>query len=553
MSTFLRPYQKEGFDSINEAWLTNDLIMFVLATGGGKTVTFIEIIKQLLREGKRIMLIAHREELIKQAWNTLYRNSIYAGIIKSGNPEKFDLPVQICSIQTIARRKILPPTDVLIIDEGHHATKDNSYGQIIARFSSAKVLLVTATPYRLSGEGFRYLHSYKETKLIINRTLEQLTEEGWLVPLRYYAASIPDLDSIKTDKGEYLDQEAKKAMELAPLVESYLQYAKGMQGICFAVNVQHSIEIAGQYWRAGIPAEHIDANTPEDERNRILSDFRAGLVKAVCNVGIITEGSDFPNCEFVQLAKPTKSLSLYGQMIGRNTRPDYETIQALNFIASAEERRAKIASSKKPFGVILDNAGCLIDHLGPYWKHDWNRYFIGTKKEKKQPEETFEMLVYVVEDQAGNRKRTTKIEEVEGKRLIEITTEHARKLINITSIKEFDRLYSIMKHQPKIKKPGYVAFKEFIKYCNQKNFLMTDEIWIYLKRALVDDITEKVQLLQENRSKFPNAYPEAILQESIDKIYNQGISLTYLKAERGKYEKENQAEVLRARFGSKVV
>jgi hypothetical protein len=82
---------------------------------------------------------------------------------------------------------------------------------------------------------------------------------------------------------------------------------------------------------------------------------------------------------------------------------------------------------------------------------------------------------------------------------------------------------------------------------------MTYEIWIYLKRALVDDITEKVQLLQENRSKFPNAYPEAILQESIDKIYNQGISLTYLKAERGKYEKENQAEVLRARFGSKVV
>jgi superfamily II DNA or RNA helicase len=291
-------------------------------------------------------LIAHRKELILQAWNTLYVNQVYAGIIMSGYPEKFELPVQVCSIQTIQGRKVLPPADTIIVDEGHHVTKENTYGGIITRYSSAKFLFVTATPVRLSGEGFRYLHPYKETRLIVNRTLKQLTDEGWLVPLRYYAASIPDLDSIKVSGGEYVDADAKRAMELAPLVESYLQYAAGMQGICFAVNVQHSIEIAGQYWRHGIPAEHLDAKTPDDERARILSDFRCNLVKVVSNVGIITEGADFPNCEFVQLAKPTKSLNLYLQELGRNTRPDTETLARLNEIATSEDRRALISDQR---------------------------------------------------------------------------------------------------------------------------------------------------------------------------------------------------------------
>lgn len=549
MGTKLRPYQDEGFEAINELWEQHDLLMFVLATGGGKTVTFVELIKKLLLEGKRIMLVAHREELILQAWNTLYRNQIFAGVIMAGHPEKFDLPVQVCSIQTVARRQHLPPADVLIYDEGHHATRENSYGKMIARYPSAKVLLVTATPYRLSGEGFEYLHPYKPTQLIINRTLKELTDEGWLVPLKYYAASIPDLQNIRLNKGDYDEDEARKAMELAPLVDSYFEHAKGKQGICFTVNVAHSIQTVQQYLYAGVPAEHLDANTKKEERQRILSDFRAGLVKIVSNVGILTEGSDFPNCEFVQLARPTKSLNLYLQMVGRNTRMDGSIVEAVNGAKSAEARKSLIARSKKPFGVILDNAGCWIDHYLPDHEHDWNMYFKGTKKQKKQALEEMEMLVYIAEDEKGHKIRTSKPEEIEGLKLVEITKERAKKRISITSIKEFDRLYALFKKMNKVKKPGYMAFNRFFDHCKKNQILLVDEIWIYLKKVLVDDIEAKIAQLQENRLKFPNSYPENQYQQLLQNIRMQGVSLSYLKGERSKYEKENQDDVLAYRFG----
>jgi superfamily II DNA or RNA helicase len=549
MERQLRPYQKEGFTEIFSSWETDDILMYVSATGSGKTVLFVEVIKRLLFEGKRVMLIAHRQELITQAWQTLYDNHIYAGIIMADYPERFELPVQVCSVQTIARRTILPPADYIVIDEGHHATRDNTYGAILKKYGSAKVLAVTATCCRLSGEGFEYLHPYKKTKLILGKSLKELTDEGWLVPLKYFAASIPDLSEVHLKGGEYVEEEARKQMELAPIVESYLEHANGKRGICFAINVEHSIAIAGQYWRAGIPAAHLDANTPNEERKQIFADFKTGKILVVVNVGIVTEGADFPNCEFVQLARPTKSLSLYLQELGRVTR-------ALSgIIDNAPDQATRInniAQSKKPFGIVLDCAGCLIDHLGPYWPHDWRRYFLGTKKEKKIAIETFEMLVFVAEDKNGNRIRTTKPEEVEGLRLIEITYEEQRKLINITSIKEFDKYYEMYKEMPAIKVPGFKAFYAFTSYCEKKNILMVDEIWNYLYKRLAYDVEAKLATLEDNRKKFPNAYPDELYNAAVESIKRQYVPVKFLKGKRSAYETQNQKQVLEHRFGVKV-
>lgn len=548
----LRPYQLQGFGDIAQAWLEWCVIMFVLATGGGKTVTFVEVARKAVLQGKRVLIVAHREELILQAWRTLYANKMYAGIIMAGYPEQHHLAVQVCSIQTIVRRKVWPPADVVIIDEGHHAQPDNSYGQLFRRptYYNSKFLVVTATPYRLSGDGFTSLHPGKPTKLIINRTLKQLTDDGWLVPLRYFAASVPDLSNVHLQKGDYVEEEAKKAMELAPIIESYMEHARGKRGVVFCVNRQHSREVVEQYLRAGVRAVHLDGETPDEERTAIYNDFKAGLIDVICNVGIVTEGADFPMCEFVQLARPTMSLGLVLQMIGRVTRALDGLLDGLE---TKEERIAAIAASAKPCGIILDNAGCWVEHGLPDMERDWERHFRGYRKERKQAEEEMmEMLVFVVEDKNGRRTRVTTPEEAEGKKLVEVTTETRRKLINFTSIKEFDRLYAIFKNQNKIARPGIVALQSFMQYCKKQNILITDDIWDYLYKKLVADIEDKTDTLRQNRALNPNSYPVNNFGRMIDQIDALGLRSGHFKRVRAEYERDNQKEILEHRFGVRV-
>lgn len=546
----LRDYQIEGKEEICNAWDNgSDILMFLLATGGGKTVTFVELIKDILLKGKRCMLIAHREELIMQSWQTLYNNNIYAGIIMGAAPTDYSLPVQVCSIQTVARRQKLPDADYLIIDEGHHATRDNSYGKLIKRYISAKVLLVTATSYRLSGEGFKYIHQYKETKLIKNRSLKELQDQGWLVPLRYFIASIPDLSDVHLRGGDYVEEEAQEAMGLAPIVDSYFDHAKGKSGVCFTISVSHSINTTQRYLYAGVPAEHLDANTPDKERKKIVSDFRAGLVKIISNVGIITEGFDFPNMDFVQLARPTKSLSMYLQMVGRVTRPLSGIVDVAR---DAKERIEFIKRSTKPYGIILDNAGCWQDHNLPTFDHDWSSYFYGKKKEKEQPElEDIEMF-YLVEDDQGKRFKTKNPKEIEGLKLVEITHEKRQLIINLVCLKEFDRLYAMFKNIKSINKPGYVAFSDYLSYCNKRGILMVDEIWNYLHKKLVSEIQSKIDKMAHERSKHIAVYPEDLYTSTVNSLKNQGVSQNFLLVEKQKYNQAHFEELERYRNQTRV-
>lgn len=541
----LRDYQEEGRKEIWETWETDDVVMFVLATGGGKTVTFTEIIREILMNNGRAMLVAHREELINQAWTHLYENKILAGVIKGSHPTQYNLPVQVCSIQTLARRSKLPAVDYIIIDEAHHAQRDNSYGEILKRYPQAKVLLVTATPYRLSGDGFEFVHPYKMTKLIINRTLKQLQDEGWLVPIRYFAASLPDLDKIHLSKGDYVEQEAHKAMELAPIVESYNQHVKGMSGICFCINIAHSIQTVNNYNDAGIPAEHLDASTPTEERRTILEKFKRKEILVICNVGIITEGFDFPNLDFVQLARPTKSLSLYMQMVGRVTRPMTGLVDGAR---DAADRRNRIAQSKKPAGMVLDNAGCWVDHQLPDTDHDWEYHFRGRKKAPKKLEqvEMMEMLIFVAEDANGNRIRTSNAKEIEGLKLIEITTEHKRKLTAITNVKEFDRLYALFRNTASLTRPGDAAINTFIEYCKKQRAVIIDDIWYYMYRKLVTETEAKLAQMQYNHKQSQmSLFPQNLYEAERDKIIAQGLTHREFEQIKARYMKANAKQFLK--------
>ncbi|MBV5347851.1 DEAD/DEAH box helicase [bacterium] len=534
----LRPYQQQGKNDILNAFQTDDIVMFVLATGGGKTVTFTEIMREFYDAGRRTLLVAHREELITQAWRTIHRSGMSAGIVKSGYPNRYEWPAQVGSIQTLARRKVLPEADLIIIDEGHHVTDDNTYGALIKSYPAAKVLIVTATPYRLTGKSFVNIVPEKQTKLIVNCQISDLIKEGWLVPFKYFVGSIPDLSGVPIVRGEYDEEGARKVMELAPLVESYQQHCSGMKGISYCINVAHSKEVAAQYNAAGIPAVHLDATSPQEVRDEVLQSFRDGVIKVVCNVGILTEGADFPDCQFVQYARPTMSLSMVLQMGGRVSRALTGLVDAFS---DAEDRRSAIACSEKPYGIILDNAGCWLQHGFPDDERDWAHYFNGWIKQKKQEENPnfIEIITYVIEDPAtGQRSSTKKISEVEGMILVEITRELKERLREPLDIGEFEKLYLFaLNNSDRIHKPGYWAYYKMMAFLDSKSLPVSDKVWAHIKKRLLDNIDDEIdQYLNSCKKNGIHAIPS--INAEVKKIRDKGIHKTFYIKEKEIYSKK---------------
>jgi superfamily II DNA or RNA helicase len=487
MSHSLRPYQTKAEKDIFDQWRAKKKsVMFQLCTGGGKTVLFVSVIKKFLRAGKRVVLIAHREELISQAWNMLHKHEIWAGIIKSGAPENFHLPCQVASIQTICRRSKLPRADLIIIDEAHHTQDDNSYGDVLLRhFPLSRVLGVTATPYRLGGKGFTKIFDC----LVQGPPFKDLVSWGFLVPFKYYVSYNPDLSNAKVQRGDYVLDDIEKAMRLAPIVDSYLEHCKGMSGICFAVNISHSQQIVRQYIEAGIPAAHVDANTDITIRRKLFQDLRDKKILVLVNVGIATEGTDIPNIDFVQLARPTMSLSLFLQMVGRVTRPLWEAIKDAQ---SNEERAALIAASSKPYGIVLDNAGLYLEHGLPDQVFDWESHFVGYEKRPKNKPDVIEIIEFVAEDENGDVITSRIPDEVEGLKLIEVNYIAKEKIINLVSLKEFDKQHAIFKNLPQVNKAGILAYQKYCEHCRKNSFYMSDEVWRYLEKKLVKEPEEEI-------------------------------------------------------------
>jgi superfamily II DNA or RNA helicase len=554
MSHALRPYQVKGVNEIFASWkAAKKSVMFQLCTGGGKTVLFVDIIKKFVRAGKRVILIAHREELIQQAWNTLYKNEILAGIIKSGCPENFHLVCQVASIQTICRRSRLPKADLVIIDEAHHTQDDNSYGDVLLRhFPYAYILGVTATPYRLGGKGFTSIFDI----LVQGPPFKELTAKGYLCPFKYYVSYNPDLSNVKVQRGDYGIDDLEEAMQLAPIVESYKEHCAGMSGLSFAVNIEHSRRIVQQYTEAGIPAAHVDANTDIETRRRLFQDLRDKKILVLVNVGIATEGTDIPNIDFVQLCRPTKSLSLYLQMVGRATRPLWEAIQ---HATSDEERVLAIMASTKPEAIVLDNAGLYIEHGLPDSEFDWPMYFVGFERKKKKQEETIEILQFVAEKPDGSRGVFSLPSEVEGLKLIEINHLEKQKVINLISLKEFDKKFEQLKRIPHIKKPGFNALRDYIEFCRKNSILMNDAVWNYLHKRMVADPKADIKKLEDEFKKtcdyirHDNDDSEAagmisaarlLLEDRKARIQRYSIPDVALKAEQRKYSLANQPQVV---------
>lgn len=319
----LRDYQIKAKRGIYHAWKEGKRGVFLcLPTGAGKTVTFADIIKDAVAKDKVVALLAHRQELLKQAQKTLLRLAgVQAGIIMGADSTHPESLVQICSVDSMRRRVLPKEPDLIIVDEAH-LVMSKRYLTFFGLYPEARRLLVSATPCRLDGTGFESLAD----ELVVGETIEGLVARGYLVPPKIFTGSDveADLKGIKKQAGDYKLGDLGELMTgtrlMGDVVEQYRTHANGRKGVVFCVNVEHAQQVAEAFKQAGIVAEAIDGSMDTHHREGILHRLHVGITRIVTNCNILCEGWDEPSISYVGLARPTKSLALYIQQAGRGLR-----------------------------------------------------------------------------------------------------------------------------------------------------------------------------------------------------------------------------------------
>lgn len=309
----LRPYQIDAVARVTAALHRRPVL--VAPTGSGKTVMAVHLVRGVNRP---TLWLAHRKELIDQAAAHLKRLAIWPGIIKSGYPVTPTAKVQVASVQTLTRRA-MPPAGLIVVDEAHHATA-GGYGRILEHYPGVPVVGLTATPFRLDGNGLGDVFG----EIVIAAYTDELVEAGYLHMPRVYAGRSPDLRGARVRAGDYSLKELAERTNTTELtgdiVATWLAKSPGRRTVAFAVNVEHSKAIAAAFRASGVTAEHVDGATPADERAAILGRLRTGQTLVVSNCMVLTEGWDLPALETAIIARPTASLNLHLQMIGRIMR-----------------------------------------------------------------------------------------------------------------------------------------------------------------------------------------------------------------------------------------
>lgn len=305
----LRDYQIKLIDDIHSAWKRGyKRPCAVMPCGAGKSLVAAEIAKRTAANKKDVLFLVHRQELCDQINNTFI---------------KYGVDMDHCAVgmvQTISRRldKMSPPA-LIITDENHHCLAA-SYKKIYDHFSNVYCVGFTATPIRLNGGGLGEVNDI----LISGLSVRELIARDCLSDFDYYAPPVADLSGLKTRAGEYSAEDIEKALNkpkiYGSVISYYRQLADGRQAICYCAGIESSKAAARMFELEGIPAAHIDGDTPKNKRAEIINKFRDGKLKILCNVDLISEGFDVPDCSAVILLRPTKSLTLYIQQSMRCMR-----------------------------------------------------------------------------------------------------------------------------------------------------------------------------------------------------------------------------------------
>ena len=322
MSITLRSYQ----NTLVERTRANFIVgkrrqLLVLPTGGGKTVCFSYMAGAAKGKGLRVWILAHRVELLEQISKTLNAFGIKHGMIAPGYVGDRRQQVQVASVFTLARRlDRYEAPDLIIVDEAHHAISKSTWGSVINAFPNARLLGVTATPIRLSGEGLGDLFEC----MVQGPTVAELIEQGSLSPYRLFAPAGVDLSGVHSKMGDFVRGELAKAIDKPSItgdaVSHYQKLARGKRAVAFCVSVEHAEHVAAQFRQAGIAAASIDGGMDKVLRQQVLASFTAGDLQVLTSCDLISEGFDVPAIEVAILLRPTQSLGLYLQQVGRALR-----------------------------------------------------------------------------------------------------------------------------------------------------------------------------------------------------------------------------------------
>lgn len=288
----------------------------VLPCGGGKSIIAADMAKRATDRGKRVLFLVHRQELCQQIEQTFLQYGV--------NMER----CQVGMVQTVTRRlKRTPEPSLIITDENHHCLA-GSYRRIYEVFPEVYCVGVTATPVRLNGGGLGEVND----KLIIGPSVKDLIAWNCLAPFNYYAPAVADLSGIHSRAGEFVADEVEAALDkphvYGDVIRHYRELADGRKAMCYCPSIRVSQETARQFQEAGIAAKHIDGSTPKQERQQAVEAFRSGETRILCNVDLISEGFNVPDCGVSILLRPTKSLTLYIQQAMRCMRyqPDKRAV-----------------------------------------------------------------------------------------------------------------------------------------------------------------------------------------------------------------------------------
>jgi superfamily II DNA or RNA helicase len=407
----LRAYQQRCHDAIIESWQSNRSTLAVLATGTGKTVIFAHVIKSM--QPKRALVLAHREELIWQARDKISQATGLRCEVEMANwvasTNLFHrMPVVVSTVQTqMKRMSRFKPSEfgIVIVDEAHHSTA-SSYRKILDYYmtnDSLKVLGVTATPDRADQAALGQVFQ----NVAFRYDILDGIEDGWLVDITQQFCSVSTLDfsHVRTTAGDLNGADLAMVMEAEENIQGichptlevlhglephtldkipvpqWSEYLKGLnrvprRSIVFTASVSQA-EACCNILNRAVPkmAEWVCGKTNKEERRKILGRFSTGETQVVVNCGVLTEGFDNPAVEVIFMARPTKSRSLYCQMVGRSTRPLPGLVDPFEMQGA---RKQAINTSAKPFCRIIDFAGnsgkhklmTAIDVLGGHLSED---------------------------------------------------------------------------------------------------------------------------------------------------------------------------------------
>lgn len=352
MAITLRNYQNQLVSDIRSAINKGKhSVCAVLGCGGGKSVIIGEIARLTTKNESQVLFLVHRKELCAQITNTF---------IASGVDMKH---CEVMMVQTACRRlaKLKRPK-LIIVDEAHHILS-NSYMNILQYFPEAIVVGFTATPARMNEGGLGA--AFQE--LILSVSTAWLIENKFLAPYKYYGVQLADTSKLHTKNGDFDKAEVEELMNKSAIfgsaVENWQKLAQGKKTIIYCSSIEISKSVVAAYNEAGINAAHLDGTTPQGKREATVAVFRRGEVLVLSNVDLFGEGFDVPDCEAVQLLRPTKSLTLHVQ----------QSMRSMRYNPQAPDKVA----------IILDHVGNFTRHGLPDDEREWT---LAAKAKKKKNE-----------------------------------------------------------------------------------------------------------------------------------------------------------------------